>query len=120
MINPMVFWYIEMIGNLDQFNKALSFVLVWALILTAGFRILLSDNDWIIKFAVKRNFIIMTSVTFISLFLVCIVPSKTTMYKMMIANEVTLENYEKVKSEGKKLIDYAVDKINESKNGDRK
>lgn len=97
IINPMIFYWID--------------VLSWTKILTCvAFVILLVATIMIISVEIeegkpfaKRKWLVI--ITFIFLFVAVLVPSESTMYKMLIAKYATIEN-----------IDIVINKIIQSIN----
>ena len=122
VINPWYFYWIEVVHELDGFFGVLAFITGTSILLGGVLSISCIERDLeeyckkIIKF-IKITFCIFI----FSITAMVFIPSKTTLYQMIVAKNVTYENIEKTKQEGMKLVDYIIEKTeeyNKKKDGD--
>ena len=111
IINP---WFFYLISLLDKV-QILGIICLIAGVTLLGACILgsielCSDED---EKAFKKCIKISILVISISALIVVVVPSKETMYEMLVANYVTENNIEAAKEDAKELVDYIVDKFEE-------
>lgn len=109
IINPIVFYLIDLAGDLE------AFVCVALIAIIAIFAILyFCFSDEINDFT--KKVIKPTIITIVILALVAIaIPSDKTMYAMLVSNYVTQENVEKAEDKVKEITDYIFDKVEETK-----
>ena len=112
IINPFYFYLVEIFGMLDF--VAIFCGIVFLLISTFACSFYYSEHECTPPFF--KKFIIAGA---ISLFVGILIPSQTTVEKMLIARYVTIENYEHGKKEVKEIIDYIFDKF-ENREEDKK
>lgn len=107
IINPWVFYLIDIFS---EFKGLFHFVVIFGICLIAFFGILyiVEGSDKYIGFAFKKRFLIPL---FVSILGYCVIPSKETMYAMLIANVTTYENVEVVTDSIKNSVDYIMDKF---------
>lgn len=116
IINPMFFYWINVIGGLNVF-----FVCMTALMITGIFGALIARSCYSIDLEptnvnnCKRIIKYLIAPTIIFAFLSIFTPNKNTLIQMTIANYVTSDNINVVKGEIKDTIDYIIDRVN-SKN----
>ena len=116
MINPMIFYWIDLISSLKTWVVlimllfvlgVIAFLLVFLWEATFNEPNLVFLKEW----KSKKPFRISVIIAIIFTTLTVVLPDKTTMYKMLVASYVTEENYNIAKSEIVDLIDYISEKI---------
>lgn len=115
IINPWLFYLVDVIGNF----KSSCFVLLLIIVIGFGATVLIEigeaadelelDTVKVIK-TLKRMVVGVLLMTFNML-----LPSKETCYKMMIASQITDNNIQKAEDTIKEPVDYIFEKINEGK-----
>ena len=110
IVNPSLFYWISVISNLS-FAFGLAGILGFVGIGISKFGSFMSFDD---KPAPKisKKLIILLS---IFILLSCALPSKETMYTMVVAKQVTYSNLENAQESLEHFIDYTVDKVKEIK-----
>lgn len=111
IINPWIFYLIEISENI---KICLGLVLVVLFFITLIRCTMSSDfeDDPIYKKKNKRYII----ATCIVLATTAIIPSKETMYTMLVSNYVTYDNIEKASNAIKDSVDYIFDKLEDKQN----
>lgn len=113
IVSPWIFYLIDLADNVDTICLILVLLSAASLIFFAGYYAegCISPNckvwESFIKW-LKRDI----AVLIISLLAVVFIPSKETMYKMLVANYVTYENVETATDAIKDSVDYIFDKLN--------
>lgn len=110
IIDPALFYWIDVLGKL---GFLFGFIGVLVLLLVAGYVIhVISEYD---KFTKKGViFIVSMMIASVTMFTIPVfIPSEKTIYKMIIAKNVTPDNIEVVKGELSDLVDYIIEKIDE-------
>lgn len=91
IINPMYLYLIEVLHNLDALNQVAFMVLAWATIgVTVSY--IVDDNARSLLQSHKNKIIALFIAFIISSLIAVLVPTKDTMYKMLIASYVTTDN----------------------------
>lgn len=111
IINPWIFYLIDMSENI---NICLDLVLIVLFFITL-IRVIMHfdlEDDPIYKKKNKRYIIAMC----IILATTAIIPSKETMYTMLVSNYVTYDNIEKASDVIKDSVDYIFDKLEDKQN----
>lgn len=116
IINPWLFYLVDVIGNFKQ----ACFVLLLIIVIGFGATVLIEvgeakdelelDEVKVIK-TLKR----MVAVAVLLMTLDMLLPSKKTCYQMMIASQITDNNIQKAEDTIKESVDYIFEKINEGK-----
>jgi hypothetical protein len=116
IINPWLFYLVDVIGNF----KSACFALLLVIVIGFGATVLIEvgeakdelelDTVKVIK-TLKR----MVAVAVLLMTLDMLLPSKKTCYQMMIASQITDNNIQKAEDTIKKSVDYIFEKINEGK-----
>lgn len=119
IINPWLFYLVDVIGNF----KSSCFVLLLIIVIGFGATVLIEigeaadelelDTVKVIK-TLKR----MAVVGVLLMTLNMLLPSKKTCYQMMIASQVTEENVKKAEDVIKDSVDYIFEKINTNNKGE--
>lgn len=121
LIDPKIFYWMDVCENL---TILLCFFLVISVCTLVGVILFwtLSDDPWKDKedkeklaTKCKRWIIGLSIVSVVSTLGLIFTPSKETMYTMLIVNNLTEDNLSKGKEEVKELIDYTIEKVNETK-----
>lgn len=111
IISPWIFYLIDTLENinicLDLVLTALVFITVIRFIMNLDLK-----DDSIYKKKNKRHIIAMCIV----LATTAIIPSKETMYTMLVSNYVTYDNIEKASNVIKDSVDYIFDKLEDKQN----
>ncbi len=109
IINPFYFYLMDVADSIKTGSTILLLIIVLLVALGTGPLLMSYDFEDIKWNLVKRYLIvpclILTSLTIFT-------PSSSTLTKMIIAENITVENYEIAKGEVTELIDYIFDKIN--------
>lgn len=111
IISPWIFYLIDISENIEI---CLNFVLT-ALVFITVIRFIMNfdlKDDPICKKKNKRYIIAMCIV----LATTAIIPSKETMYTMLVSNYVTYDNIEKASNVIKDSVDYIFDKLEDKQN----
>ena len=109
IINPSYFYLMDVA---DSF-KTLSVVLLLTILLLglfAALSFLMSNDLEDIQWKLVKKYLIFPCL--VLMIIVIFTPSSSTLTKMIIAENITVENYEIAKGEVTELIDYIFDKIN--------
>ena len=121
VINPWFFYLISIVDGLK--NLFIGVAIVTGILLAMIAFSLFLESSYCSEEKLKN----MVKVLKISLFtffaamlLSIFIPSKITLYQIMIAKNITYENIEKTKKEGIKLVDYIIEKTEkyDKKDGD--
>lgn len=106
IIDPMWFYYINVVDNLGIWAVIFSFVSVIVLIVCY---IAYNDDDTLFsKGSIGRKIFVTSSILSPILFLISVlIPSKETMMQMMIASYVTKENVSMVSNEVKNSAEWS-------------
>lgn len=116
VVNPWFFYLISIVDGLKNLFTVIAiifgfFIVICIFIGAFGYDThCFSEDEWK-KFVKFIKIIAVSCVLCISLSI--LTPSKTTLYQMMIAKNITYENIEKTKKEGIKLVDYIIEKTEE-------
>lgn len=119
IINPWTFYLIDVLSTLKGVSRFTTFITIFALIfiaiITAYFKVQDScygseNNIEVIEILTRffKKFLIVACIA-ISVFIVT--PSEETMYKMLVAQNVTYENVDKAQEEIKETVDYIFKKL---------
>lgn len=116
IINPWLFYLVDVIGNF----KSACFALLLVIVIGFGATVLIEvgeANDELELDAVKviKTLKRMVAVAVLLMTLDMLLPSKKTCYQMMIASQITDNNIQKAEDTIKKSVDYIFEKINEGK-----
>lgn len=121
LIDPKLFYWMDVCESL---TILLCFFLVISVCTLIGVILFwtLSDDPWKDKedkeklaTKCKRWIISLSIISVVSTLGLIFIPSKETMYTMLIVNNLTEDNLSKGKEEVKELIDYTIEKVNEAK-----
>ena len=119
IINPWTFYLIDILSNLKGVSRFATFITVLALIfiviITAYLKVKDSyygseDNIEVIEI-LTRFFKKLLIVACIAISVFIVTPSEETMYKMLVAQNVTYENVDKAQEEIKETVDYIFKKL---------
>ena len=116
IINPWVFYWISIVGNIRTLLIVVLTVLVLGGVIT--FMCAMSDAEFYsfkdenvakeVKICIK-----IAIATFVVTVLVCVIPDSDTCYKMLAAKMLTRDNINNATEYVTDVIDYAVDKVKE-------
>jgi uncharacterized membrane protein len=121
LIDPEIFYWMDVCENL---KILIAFFLVISICALLGFILfwIFSDDPWKseedkekLDIKCKKWIIRLSIISVVSTLSLIFIPSKETMYTMLIVNNLTEDNLSKGKEEVKELIDYTVEKLNEVK-----
>ena len=120
VINPIWFYIADMVSKLSILLVAattlLAILLVILIVITLA---VYGDYDWDERGEVFLKAIKITAIgTIISGSLCVIIPNDRTIYKMLIAKNVTYENLDKASEVIKDSVDYIFDKVNGKEEGE--
>lgn len=102
IINPMVFYWIDVLCGLNLF------FIVTAILFLIGTGVIIGDCIDSKQSVKDSRFVkVFFAISVFSLFAVAIIPSESTMYKMIAANYVTVDAV----NAGIDIVDKVVDKI---------
>lgn len=125
LIDPKVFYWMNFAQSVEFFTQLFIAVAILFLAGLGGFYLIQkyeSSGKYGVdeakemcklielKFKPKLTIFILSFMVAISI----VIPSQDTMIKMLVASQVTTENIEGVQKSATELIDYIVDKINET------
>lgn len=121
LIDPKIFYWMDVCESLTIllcFFLGISVCTLIGVILFWTF----SDDPWKDKedkeklaTKCKRWIISLSIISVVSTLGLIFIPSKETMYTMLIVNNLTEDNLSKGEEEVKELIDYTIEKVNEAK-----
>ena len=116
IINPWLFYLVDVIGNF----KSACFALLLVIVIGFGATVLIEvgeAKDELELDAVKviKTLKRMVAVAVLLMTLDMLLPSKKTCYQMMIASQVTDNNIQKAEDVIKGSVDYFFEKINDGK-----
>lgn len=121
IINPWVFYLINLLSNLDGIVLVciiLCGISVAILGLVSIFSISDEDDcDYHLHITVVSWFKRVLILFMIFAVITALIPSKETMYTMLVADQVTYENVDALGDGAKDTVDYIFDKIEEVQNG---
>jgi len=112
MINPIIFYWIELIDSALSLAIFVSGASICAILAVLIYYFI---NEWGIDCNIegtKKAFKTVSVILVVSTTLAVVLPTKPTMYKMLIASYATEDNYNSTKEEMTELIDYIADKFN--------
>lgn len=108
IINPWLFYLVDVIGNLKLGSIAIPLILALSVLIgSLPFAGDISDEQFV-KAAKKLLICVVCGFT-----VWMVLPSQETCYKMMVASQVTEENIQKAEDVIKDSVDYIFEKINE-------
>lgn len=113
IISPWIFYLISLFNNIGTISVIIAVISPIALI---GATILVFCADELDNYgkSIRKGFIACIAVAVLS----CAIPSKKTMYTMLVSSLVTYENVETVGNTIKDSVDYIIDKVADSEDGD--
>lgn len=119
IINPWTFYLIDVLSTLKGVSRFATFITIFALIfiaiITAYFKVqdscYGSENNIEVIEILTRFFKKLLIVACIAISVFIVTPSEETMYKMLVAQNVTYENVDKVQEEIKETVDYIFKKL---------
>ena len=118
IINP---WFFYLVNLLDRALVVAIIVLIMSVIGTVFTFFVLTDESCFdeedTKIMKKWNKVSVIALL-ISTFMLIAIPSKETVYEMVVASYITENNIEAAKDSAKDLIDYIVDKCDEANDKD--
>lgn len=111
IINPIWFYLIDLSSTIKWLSFCLLLIL-FCIVFIMFFVAMGFDTEEDFKSYIKhaKKYVLFPFVMFLLLYV--FLPTKETMTKMIIAQHITVENYEFAKGEVTELIDYIFDKIN--------
>ena len=123
IINPLYFYFIDIFETINDYLSFLQFVfLISIVIFILVYVFSITENSFFAKRFSYRGFIISLILFFFVSLINIFIPSRDTLYKMMIANFITYEKVDKTIKFGKdfeeKLKKDIIDIINSIKEED--
>ena len=126
IINPWIFYVIDILSNLKGVSWFATFITVIALIFIAIITAYLkvqdscsgSENNIEVIGTLTRFFKKLLIVAYIVISVFIVTPSEETMYKMLVAQNVTYENIDKAQEEIKETVDYIFEKLGKEDKND--
>lgn len=107
IINPWLFYLIDLFGGIKGLSEFVLAGLVIVIVPSIPFRIVDPDEGLF----TKKYFKYMAILVVISCIVMLVIPSKETMYKMVVAQNVTYENVEIASETIKDSVDYIIEKM---------
>lgn len=119
IINPWTFYLIDVLSTLKGVSRFATFITIFALIfiaiITTYFKVqdscYGSENNIEVIEILTRFFKKLLIVACIAISVFIVTPSEETMYKMLVAQNVTYENVDKAQEEIKETVDYIFKKL---------
>lgn len=119
IINPWIFYLIDILSNLKGVSRFATFITALALIVITIITAYLkvqdsyygSENNIEVIEILTRFFKKLLIVACIAISVFIVTPSEETMYKMLVAQNVTYENVDKAQEEIKETVDYIFKKL---------
>lgn len=119
IINP---WFFYLVNLLDRAVVVATIVLIMSVIGALFTLFVLSDDDICFDEKDAKTYKKWNKISIIALLISTVmlvaVPSKETVYEMVVANYITENNIEAAKDSAKDLIDYIIDKCDEANDKD--
>ena len=118
VISPWIFYVIELLGNLNFVAGVACFISGILLVVVLFIYAMESDSCYPSKGLLKgcKKISKISIIPLIISTVMCIaIPSKDTMYKMLVAKYVTYENINKATDTIKDGVDYIFDKLDDDK-----
>lgn len=118
VINPWLFYVIELLSNLNFVAGIACFILVILYVAALVIYVVESDSCYPSENLLKgcKKISKISIIPLIISFVMCIaIPSKDTMYKMLVAKYVTYENIDKATDTINDGVDYIFDKLDGDK-----
>lgn len=107
IINPWLFYLIDLLGGIKSINVFFLAGLIVVLSISIPIYIVEIDEGLF----TKKFFKYMVISVVISCIVMLVIPSKETIYKMVVAKNVTYENVEIASETIKDSVDYIIDKM---------
>ena len=119
IINPWIFYLIDILSKLKGVSRFATFITALALIVITIITAYLkvqdsyygSENNIEVIEILTRFFKKLLIVACIAISVFIVTPSEETMYKMLVAQNVTYENVDKAQEEIKETVDYIFKKL---------
>lgn len=126
LINPKVFYFMNLIESFETFVSIMIFVsVIFIAALVTCYLFLKQESsgrygdedakEMCVFIESKFKPKLITFFMLLMFSITILIPSNDTMLKMLVASQVTTQNIESVEKTATELIDYIVDKIDESK-----
>ena len=113
IISPWIFYLISLFNNIGVVCSVITIIAIMTLIV-AAILVFCADEWGNYGKSIRKGFIACIAVVVLS----CAIPSKETMYTMLVSSLVTYENVETVGNTIKDSVDYIIDKVADSEDGD--
>lgn len=107
IINPSVFYWMDVIGTIKIVTLTALFISL--VIITTS--LIAYGTGEMLKPVFKKICILMGAIISFSVIGMIFIPSKDTMYKMLVASQVTEENIDKAQDVIKSTADYIIESI---------
>lgn len=113
IISPWIFYLISLFNNIGLICSVIFVIGIMALI--TAIIIVFVEGLWNnYGKSIRKGFIACIAVAVLN----CAIPSKETMYTMLVSSLVTYENVDTVGNTIKDSVDYIIDKVADSEDGD--
>lgn len=113
IISPWIFYWMSVIDNL---HSLIGFIGLLATGITMWFCldwiVKLGDKDYSVKY--KQKIKLFACIGLVCAVLFALIPSQTTLTRMIVASYVTPQNIEIMQGEANKSVDYLINKIVEA------
>mgnify|MGYP000186483037 FL=1 len=113
IINPWIFYWMSVVDNL---RSLIGFIGLLATGITMWFCldwiVKLGDKDYSVKY--KQKIKLFVCIGLVCAVLFALIPSQTTLTRMIVASYVTPQNIEIMQGEANKSVDYLINKIVEA------
>ncbi len=112
IINPMLFYWINTLNNLRIFAGVVALFLPFIYLFESGV-VFIDRGDEGAKEFEKKTWKKWAAVELIAVLILVFVPSKETVYEMIIAQNVTVENLSNAEEKVREIFEYIVEVVKE-------
>ena len=113
IISPWIFYWMSVVDNLRSLIGFIGFlatgITMWFCL---EWIVKLGDKNYSVKY--KQEIKLFTCIGLVCAVLFALIPSQTTLTRMIVASYVTPQNIEIVQGEANKSVDYLINKIVEA------
>lgn len=122
IISPKILYLINLLSNLDGIVLLCIILCGIAVVILGLFSIFSivdedeAEDDYAVHITIVSWFKRVLILFMIFVVMTALIPSKQTMYTMLVADQLTYENVDKLSDSAKDTVDYIFDKIEEVQN----
>lgn len=118
IISPKILYLINLLSNLDGIGLLCIILCGVSVVILGIFSIfsIIDEDDYAVHIIIVSWFKRVLILFMIFVVMTALIPSKQTMYTMLVADQLTYENVDKLSDSAKDAVDYIFDKIEEVQN----